>query len=75
MGSFQYYYPHMATLSSDNSAYAQQESIEVEDGRVSIEGRQQQSVDDDRGEDTQPPSPPPSPPQQGQTDSGTSDIP
>jgi hypothetical protein len=66
----------MATLSSDNSAYAQQQSVEVEDGRVSIEGgRQQQSVDDDRGEDTQPPSPPPSPPQQGQTDSGTSDIP
>ncbi|MDQ3961528.1 MAG: hypothetical protein M3230_03500, partial [Thermoproteota archaeon] len=83
----------MAALSSDNSAYAQQESIEVEDGRVSIEGRQQESievedgrvsiegrqqesVDDDRGEDTQPPSPPPSPPpQQGQTDSGTSDIP
>jgi hypothetical protein len=79
----------MAALSSDNSAYAQQESIEVEDGRVSIEGRQQESievedgrvsiegrqqesVDDDRGEDTQPPSPPP---QQGQTDSGTSDIP
>src|SRR5918999_1876428 len=82
----------MATLSSDNSAYAQQESIEVEDGRVSIEGRQQESievedgrvsiegrqqesVDDDRGEETQPPSPPsPPPPQQGQTDSGTSDI-
>ena len=79
----------MATLSSDNSAYAQQESIEVEDGRVSIEGPQQESVevedgrvsiegpqqesvDDDRGEETQPPSPPP---QQGQTDSGTSDIP
>jgi hypothetical protein len=86
----------MAALSSDNSAYAQQESIEVEDGRVSIEGgrqqesievedgrvsieggRQQRSVDDDRGEDTQPPSPPPPPPppQQGQPDSGTSDIP
>ena len=75
----------MATLSSDNSAYAQQESIEVEDGRVSIEGPQQESVDDDRGEETQPPSPPSPPPpppqeqqpplQQEQPDSSTSLMP
>jgi hypothetical protein len=40
----------MATLSSDNSAYAQQESIEVEDGRVSIEGgRQQESIEVEDG--------------------------
>ena len=40
----------MAALSSDNSAYAQQESIEVEDGRVSIEGgRQQESIEVEDG--------------------------
>ena len=76
LSSVQYYYhfPYTANLSFDNSAYAQQESIEVEDGRVSIEGRQQESIGDETGEDTQPPSPLPSP-QQRQPDSSTSGRP
>ena len=81
LSSVQYYYhfPYTANLSFDNSAYAQQESIEVEDGRVSIEGRQQESIGDETGEDTQPPSPPPEqaqpPLQQAQPDPSASLMP
>jgi hypothetical protein len=48
LGSVQYY-PYMANLSFDNSAYGQQESIEVEDGRVSIEDRQQETIEVEDG--------------------------
>jgi hypothetical protein len=49
LGSVQYYYPYMANLSFDNSAYGQEQSIEVEDGRVSIEDGQEQSIEVEDG--------------------------
>ena len=48
LGSVQYY-PYMANLSFDNSAYGQEQSIEVEDGRVSIEDGQEQSIEVEDG--------------------------
>src|SRR5215210_6347138 len=48
-GSCQYY-SYMANLSSDNRAYGQEQSVEVDDGRVNIQLDQEQSVDDEGSE-------------------------
>jgi hypothetical protein len=48
LGSVQYN-PYMANLSFDNSAYGQEQSIEVENGRVSIEDGQEQSIEVENG--------------------------
>jgi hypothetical protein len=89
-GSSQYYY-YMANLSSDKSAYGQEEGLEVDDGRVNLQRGQEQSVDDEGSEDSShvdTPSPttpreddtsedkqPPPPPEQAQPDSDTSSTP
>ncbi|MDQ5831375.1 MAG: hypothetical protein M3269_03825, partial [Thermoproteota archaeon] len=41
----------MANLSFDNSAYGQEQSVEVDDNRVNIEGSEEQTVDDERSQD------------------------
>src|SRR5215213_2176955 len=48
-GSSQYY-SYMANLSSDNSAYGQEQGLEVDDGRVNLQLGQEQSVDDEGSE-------------------------
>ena len=51
-GSVQYYsYPYMANLSFDNSAYGQEQSVELDNSRVNIEGSEEQTVDDERSQD------------------------
>ena len=88
-GSSQYY-SFIANLSFDNSAYGQEQGLEVHDGRVNLQRGQEQSVDDEGSEDsshvdTPSPTTPreddtsedkqPPPPEQAQPDSDTSSTP
>src|SRR3712207_4854275 len=50
LGSVQYH-PYIVNLSVDSSAYGQEQSVEVEDGRLSIELGQEQAIDDEGSED------------------------
>ncbi|MDP8888370.1 MAG: hypothetical protein M3M89_01925, partial [Thermoproteota archaeon] len=52
LGSVQHYYPYMANLSSDNTAYGQEQSVEAEDDPVAIERVQEESVVLERSENT-----------------------
>src|SRR5829696_9995271 len=51
-GFIQYYYSYMLNLSFDNRAYGQEQTVEIENGRVSIGDGQEQTVDGKRSEDS-----------------------
>src|SRR5215208_808820 len=51
-GFIQYYYSYMPNLSFDNRAYGQEQTVEIDNGRVSIGDGQEQTVDGKRSEDS-----------------------
>src|SRR5215211_4072038 len=51
-GFIQYYYSYMPNLSFDNIAYGQEQTVEIDNGRVSIGDGQEQTVDGKRSEDS-----------------------
>src|SRR5215212_5381097 len=48
-GFIQYYYSYMPNLSFDNRAYGQEQTVEIDNGRVSIGDGQEQTVEIDNG--------------------------
>src|SRR5215210_3735713 len=48
-GFIQYYYSYMPNLSFDNRAYDQEQTVEIDNGRVSIGDGQEQTVEIDNG--------------------------